>query len=560
MQTSVAGQASLLERYRPLLVLICSSAPSFMLQLDTNIVAVSLPSISQSLKANFAGIEWVVTAYTLSFASLLLPAGALADRFGRKRVLLIGLGIFTAASFFCGAAPNLATLITARAFQGVGAAMQLSAALATLSSFFKGDERARAFAFWGSVVGAGMAMGPIVGGLITQSFGWQWAFYINLPIGVLTLVLVAIIVTDSRDPDAVRFDLPGVATFSAFLFLTTLALISGNHDGWTSPHILAEGAGALLFLVLFIIVEKREARPMVDFAFFRRPTYLGANVAQFTFAAGLLTMLTFMPIYFQHALGLSPRQSGLAMLPMALPLFLVPRIVTAHLAHRLSGRTLLTAGLALVSLGLAFIALVTGGDYRWMLVGMLITGLGAGLLNGETTKVGMTVIPPERAGMASGISGTMRFTGIVIGFAALGVALFSRISSDIIAALPAVDGAARFGFIREVASGNLSGSGLTSTATPALRALALESFTRGYATLFTVAAALCLVATILTWWLVRAADTQPVAKRQRGKADSVAAPAIAGAANSNITSRPTHRKADLGSVAGGASARFPAAD
>jgi EmrB/QacA subfamily drug resistance transporter len=510
---TAAAKGPLLDRYRALLVLICSSAPSFMLQLDTNIVAVSLPSISESLKANFAGIEWVVTAYTLSFASLLLPAGALADRFGRKRVLMIGLGIFTAASFFCGAAPDLATLITARAFQGVGAAMQLSAALATLSSFFKGDERARAFAFWGSVVGAGMALGPIVGGLITQSFGWEWAFYINLPVGVLTLALVAIVVTDSKDPDAVRFDLPGVATFSAFLFLATLALISGNHDGWTSPHILTEGLAALLFLVLFVLVEKREARPMVDFAFFRRPTYLGANVAQFTFAAGLLTMLTFMPIYFQHALGLTPRQSGLAMLPMALPLFFVPRLVTTQLSHRLSGRILLTAGLALVSLGLAFIALVTGSDYRWMLLGMLITGIGAGLLNGETTKVGMTVIPPERAGMASGISGTMRFTGIVLGFAALGVVLFGRIASAITTALPAVDSTARFAFIREVASGNLSGSGLNSATTPALRALALESFSKGYAALFAAAAALCLVATVLTWWLVRAADTQPIAKK-----------------------------------------------
>jgi EmrB/QacA subfamily drug resistance transporter len=509
---------SWLVRYRAGLVLICVSAPSFMLQLDANIVAVSLPSISTSLNANFAGIEWVVTAYTLCFASLLLPAGALADRFGRKRVLLTGLGLFTIASFFCGAAPDLATLIAARAFQGAGAALQLSAALATLSSFFKGDERARAFAFWGSVVGVGIAMGPIVGGLITQSFGWEWAFYINLPVGAVTIALVAIVVEDSRDPGAVRFDLAGVASFSAFLFLTTLALISGNHDGWRSPHILAEGLGALIFLAIFAVVEKRQARPMVDFAFFRRPTYLGANIAQFSFAAGLLTMLTFMPIYFQHALGLSPRAAGLAMLPMALPLFIVPRIVTAQLSHRLSGRALLTVGLALVATGLAFVALVVGRlDDRWMLagmlVGMLVTGIGAGLLNGETTKVGMTVIPAERAGMASGISGTMRFTGIVIGFAALGVVLFSRIADVITAALPAVDADSRTAFIREVASGNLSGAPLAgSDAT--LHALALRSFTEGYAMLFAASAGFCLIAAFLTWWLVRSSDTPPIAKRR----------------------------------------------
>ena len=325
---------------------------------------------------------------------------------------------------------------------------------------------------------------------------------------------MAIVVEDSRDPGAVRFDLAGVASFSAFLFLTTLALISGNHDGWSSPHILAEGLGALIFLAIFAVVEKRQARPMVDFAFFRRPTYLGANIAQFSFAAGLLTMLTFMPIYFQHALGLSPRAAGLTMLPMALPLFIVPRIVTAQLSHLLSGRTLLTAGLALVTIGLAVVALVVGRlDDRWMLVGMLVTGIGAGLLNGETTKVGMTVIPAERAGMASGISGTMRFTGIVIGFAALGVVLFSRIADVITAALPAVDADSRTAFIREVASGNLSGAPLAgSDAT--LHALALRSFTEGYAMLFAASAGFCLIAAFLTWWLVRASDTPPITKRR----------------------------------------------
>jgi MFS family permease len=167
-----------------LLVLICTSAPSFMLQLDANIVSVSLPAIAHSLNASFAGIEWVITAYMLSFASLLMPAGALADRFGRKRLLITGLSVFTFASFLCGAAPNLTVLIAARALQGAGAAMQLSSALATLSHAFQGEARARAFAFWGSVVGIGIASGPVVGGLITQGFGWEWAFYVNLPIGI----------------------------------------------------------------------------------------------------------------------------------------------------------------------------------------------------------------------------------------------------------------------------------------------------------------------------------------------------------------------------------------
>src|ERR1700742_2420260 len=185
-----------------LLVLICTSAPSFMLQLDANIVSVSLPAIAHSLNASFAGIEWVVTAYMLSFASLLMAAGALADRFGRKRLLIIGLSVFTFASLLCGSAPNLSVLTAARALQGAGAAMQLSSALATLSH-----------AFWGSVVGIGISCGPVVGGLITQAFGWEWAFYINLPIGIALIALIVNVIETSKDPGAVRLDLPGVASF-----------------------------------------------------------------------------------------------------------------------------------------------------------------------------------------------------------------------------------------------------------------------------------------------------------------------------------------------------------
>jgi hypothetical protein len=222
-------------------------------------------------------------------------------------------------------------------------------------------------------------------------------------------------------------------------------------------------------------------------------------------------MLTFVPIYFQHALGMSPRTAGLLMLPMALPLFIVPRIVTTQLSHRLSGRALLTAGLALVSAGLALMALVAGRlDYRLMLATMLVTGIGAGLLNGETTKVAMTVILPERAGMASGISGTMRFTGIAIGFAALGVVLFSRISAAITTALPMLGEHDRFELIRDVASGDLSGAGIASASNTVLRALALRSFADGYATLFAASAVFCGVAAVITWRLVRASDTPPI--------------------------------------------------
>lgn len=495
-----------------LLVLICTSAPSFMLQLDANIVSVSLPAIARSLGASFAGIEWVITAYMLSFASLLMPAGALADRFGRKKLLIIGLSVFTLASLLCGTAPNLSVLIAARALQGAGAAMQLSSALATLSHAFQGAARARAFSFWGSVVGIGMACGPVVGGLITQGFGWEWAFYINLPIGLALIALIVRVIDSSKDPDALRLDLPGVACLGGALFLATLALIEGNHRGWGDPYIVSELLGAVVLFALFIIVELRQARPMLDLAYFRMPTYLGANVAQLAFSAGLLTMLTFVPIFLQSGLGYGSAAAGLMMLPMVVPLFLVPRIVTRHLAHRLSGRALLAAGLAIVCLGLAVLALVVRQRaYLPMVGGMLLTGIGAGLLNGETTKVGMTVIPKERSGMASGVSGTMRFSGLVIGIAALGAVLYGKVTAVISGALPALADTDRLRLVQDITAGNIAGARISGVDATALKELALGSFASGYQALFLSGALFMLVATVLTWHLVSARETPPVA-------------------------------------------------
>lgn len=501
-----------------LLVLICTSAPSFMLQLDANIVSVSLPAIARSLNAGFSGIEWVITAYMLSFASLLMPAGALADRFGRKPMLIIGLSVFTFASFLCGAAPTLAILIAARALQGAGAAMQLSAALATLSHAFQGDARARAFSFWGSVVGIGMTSGPVVGGLITQGFGWQWAFYVNLPIGIALIAMTVRIIAPSRDTGATRLDLPGVACFGSALFLATLALIEGNHRGWTDPWIEAEGAGAFILLALFVLVERSQIRPMLDLSYFRMPTYLGANLAQFSFSAGMLTMLTFLPIYFQSGLGHASGRAGLMMLPMVVPLFIVPRIVTRHLAHRLSGRALLAAGLLLVGLGLCWLAsVVRQGSYDPLVGGMLLIGMGAGLLNGETTKVGMTVIPPERSGMASGVSGTVRFSGLVIGISALGAVLYGRVADFVATALAFLPAADRLALVHEITAGNLSAVRLAGQDPSLVQALARASFAGGYQALFLAAAVFLLVSAGLTWRLVSAAETPPVSAASRAR-------------------------------------------
>jgi EmrB/QacA subfamily drug resistance transporter len=493
--------------------LLCVSVPSFMINLDSNIVAVSLPAISRSLHADFTAVEWVISAYTLAFASLVLPAGTLADRYGRKKLLLLGLGLFTVASFICGAAPNLAVLNGARALQGIGAALQLSAALAILSHRFHGAARAHAFAFWGAVIGIAITLGPVAGGLITQYFGWEWSFYINIPIGLAIGLLVVVEIKESRDPEAGRLDVLGLLCFSTFLFVLTFALIGGNHKGWRSAEILAEFALAALLFVMFIIVELKHERPMLDLTFFRKPTFVGANIAGFAYAAFLLTMLTYLPLYFQGALGYSAGAAGLLMLPVAFPLFIIPRVVVGMLSHRATGRDLLALGLGILSVGLLLMGIAAPYfRYEWMLGGMLLSGIGAGILNGETAKVGVSAIPPARAGMASGMSGTIRFSGIVVGFAALGAILVSQVSS-VVAADPV---AARLSnlpeFARNVAAGNI---GLATSSQSFAFEAALRGFGIGYRTIFLVACVGALVSAAACWWLVRPEDTPAVRREKR---------------------------------------------
>ncbi len=499
-----------------LLVLLCVSVPAFMINLDSNIVAVSLPSIGRALKADFSDIEWVVGAYTLAFASVLMPAGALADSYGRRRALLIGLVIFSVSSFACGVAPTIVWLNVARTLEGFGAAMQLSASLAVLSHEFRGPARTRAFAFWGSVIGVAVAAGPIIGGVVTQSLGWRWAFEVNVPIGAAMIALTSCVLEESRDPDATRIDVPGVLSFAAFLFLTTLALISGNRVGWGSGRVLLEFAAAGALLVVFLVAEWVQKRPMLDLAFLQRPTFVGANIGSIAYAAALLTMLTYLPVYFQGGLHFGPLDAGLLMLPMTIPFFLVPRVAATYLNERLSGRVLLTVSLALAGTGLLWMALEASRfEYSAMFGGMLLAGIGAGLLNSESAKVAMTVIPPERAGMASGSVATLRFAGIVIGFAALGSILFDRISARVAMGLPAEPASDQLALVRHIAAGNLPGMSSADPQT-ALHALALGSFGSGYEAILIAAAALAGLAALLSWILVRVADTAPTSHSTMG--------------------------------------------
>jgi EmrB/QacA subfamily drug resistance transporter len=495
-------------------MLLCAAGTSFLIMLDSNIVAVSLPSIARDLHGEFTDVEWVVSAYILAFGSLLIPAGALADSLGRRRMLIVGLTVFTFASLLCGLAPHIAVLDAARALQGLGSALQLSAALAVIGNGFSGHERALAFSFWGTVVGAAVPIGPIIGGLITSYFGWRWAFLVNLPIGAVLICLATTSIDESRDPDAQALDFPGMFLFGAALLFVVWALIGANSVGWYSLSTLVKLAAGVLLLASFVAAERMQVRPMIDLGLFRNPTAVGAAVAMIAYGGTAQVMMTFLPLYMQDAFGTSPALAGLSMIPFALPLLVLPTL-GAKLSMRISGRALLSLGLAIVALGNAITALavVSGLGYWGAVVGMLTTGSGAGLLNGETTKVQIGAAPPGRAGMASGIAGATRFVGIVFGLSGLG-AVLAQVAERNLRRLgtPRVAGTVDWhGLSLRIVGGDANG-GLSSVAADARAGLehaVHESVAAGFGAAFAAAAIVAAFCSLLSWTLIRESDTRP---------------------------------------------------
>jgi len=401
--------------------LFTASAVCALIILDTNIVAVSLPSIARDLSGSFADIEWVVSAYLLAFAACLLPAGSLADRFGRRRMLLLGLVLFGAASLACGAAPSLAFLDLARAAKGVGAALLLTSALAAIGQrFHEPRERLHAWAFWGACMGATITFAPLLGGLIAGSLGWRWIFYLNLPLVALLGAMALRSIEESRDSAAARLDPLGSLTFAGGLGYLIWALIGANRAGWDSAPTLARLLLGGFLLSLFVLVERSQARPMVDLRLLRNPRFIGALLGMFAYAACAQVMMTLLPLYLQNGLQLTAIEAGAGMLPFALAMLLAPRLGLRLAAH-LSPARLFALGLALVGSGNLLCAEAAArGGYLAFALASLVLGAGAGLLNGDTQKNIMACVPRERTGMASGLSTTTRFGAIVLAIGILG--------------------------------------------------------------------------------------------------------------------------------------------
>ena len=402
---------------------------TFMLLLDVTIVNVALPSIERDLGASFSDLQWVVDAYALTLAAFLLTAGSIADLIGRRRVFVLGLGIFTAASLLCGLSPSPLTLNLSRGLQGVGAAMMFACALALIAGAYQGRDRGTAFGLWGATTGAAVAVGPLVGGLLTEGIGWEAIFFVNIPIGIGVIALTLRTVQESRAPAGGRIDVPGLATFSAALFLLVFGLIRSNEEGWGSVMIVSMLSGAAVLLLAFVAVERRSAQPMLDLTLFRKPAFVGASLAAFVLSASMFAMFLYLTLYIQNQLGYSALESGLRFLPTTLLSFFVAP-VAGKLAERLGIRWFIGVGLLFVATGLLLMSgLSAGDDWTALLAGLVFIGVGIGMVNPPLATAAVGVVEPWRAGMASGINSTFRQVGIATGIAAWGAIFQSAVDN-----------------------------------------------------------------------------------------------------------------------------------
>ncbi|HLX89046.1 MAG TPA: MFS transporter [Acidimicrobiales bacterium] len=483
------------------LAAVCGS--TFMLLVDITIVQVALPTMQRTLHAGFSDLEWVISAYSLSLAALLLTQGSLADRFGRKRVFMAGVAIFTVSSLVCALSPNAAVLIAARAVQGVGGAGMFATGLALIGQDFVGRERGTAIAIWGATVGAAVAIGPLVGGALTSGLGWPWIFYVNLPVGAATLLIATTRMVNISDPGARRLDLGGLVTFSGSLFLLVLGLTRGADDGWTSGVILSCFAGAALLMAAFVVVELRQERPMFDLSLFRNPSFVGVSLGTLGIGTGMFAMFPYLTLYLQNVLGMSPLQGGLRMLPMTLLTFFVP-LALRPVVERTGPGIALGTGLVLAAGGLALMRLVSvTSTWTALLPGMVVGGIGIGIANPAIARTALGVVEPARSGMASGINNTFRLGGVATGIAALGAIFQVRLASSLHASLSHVPR----GLGSAVAAGGLRAASQVSGGNAAVVEAARRGFVSGIDQVFVVGAVCVLVGAFFAV-LVRGRDFQ----------------------------------------------------
>jgi EmrB/QacA subfamily drug resistance transporter len=395
--------------------LILSSVASLMVGLDLTVVTTALNTIRLDLGASIAELDWTINAYTLTIGVLLLTAAAVGDRLGRRRVLVAGLAVFTASSAACALAPAIGVLIAARAAQGIGTAMVLPQALALLSAAFPPAARGKAMGMFAGITGLAILGGPVLGGVVVQGLAWQWIFWLNVPIGIMLIPLVARHMDEAHGPRA-AFDVTGLALSGAGLLGLVWGLVRGNGTGWGSPQVYGPLAAGTALIVAFAAWERRARSPMLPMSFFRNGPYVSANAAGFTMTAAMMSGVVFLVQYLQAALGEGPLAAGVRLLPLTATLFVVAPIA-GRLVARVGERPIVVTGLLCQAAGLAWLALSTGRPYLALIPAMVATGVGVSAAMPAAQNAAIAAVSREAIGTASGVYNAMRQVGGAFGIA-----------------------------------------------------------------------------------------------------------------------------------------------
>ncbi len=407
----------------------------FMIMLDNTVVNVALPAIQEDLGADLSQLQWIVAGYALTFAALMLIGGKLADAFGRRLIFVIGIVIFTAASLWCGLSETGEMLIVARCVQGAGAALMNPATLSIISATFPPKQRGAAIGIWAGVSALALAIGPLVGGLLTEHLSWHWIFFINVPVGVVAIAASFMLITESKDETHESLDLPGLGTSALGLFALTYGLIEANTYGWTSARIVGSFVVAVVALASFVLIERRSRFPMLDLSLFRSGTYTGANVAMLLVALAMFGVFFFVSLYMQNVLGYSAVQAGAAFLPMTLLIILVAPIA-GKASDRFGSRWLMTIGMVLLGIQLLYFSQLSATASFWnLLPGFILGGFGMAMAMTPTAAAATRAVPVHKSGVGSAVLNAMRQVG-----GSIGIALMGAIVADQVSKRPGVDG------------------------------------------------------------------------------------------------------------------------
>jgi EmrB/QacA subfamily drug resistance transporter len=503
----------------------------FMIMLDNTVVNVALPSIQRDLHASLSSLEWTVNAYTLTFAVLLVTGGRLGDIFGRRAMFLFGVVVFGISSLALGFAPNDTTLVAFRAVQGIGAAFMMPATLSIITQAFPPEQRGTAIGTWAGVSALALAIGPVLGGFLTQQVSWRAIFFINPPIAVIAVAVTMFAARESRDETVSRsVDLPGIATITVGLTAVVLALVEGNKWHWGSPRVLALLATAAILLVGFVLIELRSRAPMVDFGFFRSRSFLGANVVAFLVSFAMLAMFFFISLYLQNVLGYTPLETGLRFLPTTL-VIIVMGPLAGRLTDRVGPRPLITIGMVVVAAALFIQAQITvHSGYGLLLPGFMLMGLGMGLVMSPMSTAGMNAVDRTKAGVASGVLSMSRMVGGTFGVAVMGALVTTIGRTKIDQALPHLSASAR----ATIANSLGSGGGQAQHAPAQIVAAVKQAFVSALGTGLLIGTAVTLIGAAVAWALIQRAPSEAEVPAAAATAAAAAPTALGEEATADI--------------------------